>query len=107
MAVTLTPEALAARIQGAATEPAAAESLLALAKARVELYAADAPEAVQNEAAIRYAGYMAQSDFGAIRKESIGPSDIEYVTNHAAGFRNSGAAGLLAPWRVRRAGVIG
>ena len=85
----------------------AACALGELAAARVELEAPDAPQAVRDEAVIRYAGYMAGSDYGSIRDETIGPQSITYAMNHAAAFRNSGAAGLLAPWKIRRAGAIG
>ena len=108
MAVTLTAGKLAERIQGATTESTdAAAQLLAVASAMIEQYAPNAPEAMQNEAAVRFAGYLAQSDFGSIAKEDIGPRVVEYPTNHAAMFRNSGAAALLSRWRMRRAGSIG
>ena len=77
------------------------------ASALVENYASNAPQAIKNEAVIRCAGYLRQSDYGGILKESIGPLDREYVVNHSALFRNSGAAALLSPWKIRRAGVIG
>ena len=79
----------------------------AVAAAMVEQYAPGAPGPLKDEAVIRFAGYLAQSDFGTIGKEVIGPRDVEYVTNHASAFRNSGAAMLLTRWRVRRAGAIG
>ena len=108
MAVTLTAAQLAERVKGAASDsPERAAELLAVAAAMVEQYATGAPAALQNEAAIRFAGYLAQSDFGSIPKESIGPRSIDYVTNHASAWRNSGAAMLLSRWRVRRAGAIG
>ena len=78
-----------------------------LASALVERYASGAPQAVKNEAVIRTAGYIAQADFGTMLKEATGPVSQEHVTNHAGMFRNCGAAGLLSPWRVRHAGVIG
>ncbi len=106
MAVTIDADALAGRIGGPGQiGPALAAQLLAAATERVERYASAAPEAIQNEAVIRYAGYLAASDFGGIVKEGIGPRDVVYTTNHANAFRSSGAAGLLAPWRVRRAGA--
>ena len=73
----------------------------------VEQYAPGAPDALQNEAAVCFAGYLAQSDFGSIMKETVGPSSFDFVTNHAGAFRNCGAAMLLSRWRVRRAGAIG
>ena len=70
-------------------------------------YAPDAPTAVSNEAAIRYAGYLLASDYGGIRSESLGPQSADYITNHAAMFRNSGAMALLTRFKVRRGGIIG
>lgn len=81
--------------------------LLAVVSERVEFDAPGAPQAVKNESIIRFAGYLAQSDYGGVRKEGIGPKDIEWVINHANAWRNSGAAALLAPWKIRRAGAIG
>ncbi len=95
-------------VQGAALDSVdRAEALGAVASAMVEGYAPDAPAAIKDEAVLRFAGYLAQSDFGTIVKESIGPSDVEYTVNHANAFRNCGAAALLTRWRVRRAGAIG
>ena len=103
--------AAVARLQGAVAGRAAesdedASALGELAAARVEREAPGAPQSIRDEAVIRYAGYMAGSDYGSIRKETIGPRDTEYVVNHANAWRNSGTAGLLSPWKVRRAGVI-
>lgn len=102
--LTLTAAELAAAIE---VEADVAVRLLGVAAAMVLQYAPGAPEALKNEAAIRFAGYLSQSDYGTVAKESIGPRDVEYVTNHAPAFRNSGAAMLLSRWRVRRAGAIG
>lgn len=110
-----TPAALAnatarlkAAVQGAAADSdERAAGLGAVASAMVEQYAPDAPVAIKDEAVIRFAGYLAQSDFGGIGKESIGSRDVEYTVNHANAFRNCGAAALLTRWRVRRAGAIG
>ena len=86
---------------------ATARRLGALAAALAERYAAAAPQAVKDEAVIRAAGYLAQSDFGGIVSESIGPREVSYTVNHSALFRNSGAAALLSPWKRRQAGIIG
>ena len=107
MAVTLDAAALAARIEGAAEDMSVAAQLLAVATAMVEDYAPNAPEALQNEAVVRFAGYLAQSDFGTIRREEIGGArSVEYTQNHAAAFRNSGAEMLLTRHRMRRAGAV-
>ena len=78
----------------------------AAASAMVEKYAPGAPESLREEAVIRFAGYLAESSFGAIMKEDLGPLSVQHP-NHAAMFRNSGAAALLSRWRIRRAGAIG
>ena len=77
------------------------------ASALVEQYAADAPQAIKDEAVVRCGGYLAASDFGAIMREtSVADKQAEYVTNHSAMFRNCGAATLLSPWKIRRARCI-
>ena len=121
MAVTITAANLAFRIglesgshvpgaQMSAQEIAAqalSAQLLAVAAGQVEEYAPNAPDQTANEATVRFAGYLAQSDFGGVRKEDAGPLSTEWTTNHASAFRNSGAEMLLTRWKVRRAGAIG
>ena len=108
MAVTLDAAGLAAAI---GADEIVAARLLQVATSVISRYAPEAPDAIQDEAAIRFAGYLAQSarssGFGAVRKVGIGRLDVEAVSSHAAAFRNCGAAALLSDWRVRRAGVIG
>ena len=84
-----------------------AERLLQVAAQGVLDYAPRAPEALLNEAVVRFAGYLAQSDYGAVRTETLGPKSVEYTMNHAAAFRNSGAAALLTRHKVRRGGSVG
>ena len=99
---------LRAAVQGAACDSdGRAAQLGAVASAMVEREAPGAPQAIRDEAVIRFAGYLAQSDFGAIRQETIGPMSTEYMTSHGMAFRHSGAKALLSPWKVRRAGAIG
>ena len=69
-------------------------------------YAPHAPTAVLNEAVIRLGGYLAQSDYGTIRSESIGPRDVSYTLNHSSLLRTSGAQALLTRWKRRRAGLV-
>ena len=84
------------------------DHLMALASALVEREASNAPQAVKNEAVLRFCGYLAESRFGAVRSTDLaGVLPREYVVNHSAMFRNCGAAGLLSRWKIRRAGVIG
>ncbi len=60
----------------------------------VELYAPDAPDAIQNEAFVRVAGWLYDQDPTAA---SPGGSSA---------LRASGAASLLRPYKVRRAGLV-
>lgn len=97
MAVSLTRTqlAVALRITTAETDTipdgqaAVLDRLLASAQALVEGYAPDAPEPQQNEAAIRVAAHLYDSDPSATRRVA---SPMLY----------SAAAALLAPWRTRR-----
>ena len=84
-----------------------AAELLDIARLRVEAYAAGAPVAAKTESVRRYVGYLSEADFGTVASESVGPASLTYTVNHANAWRNSGAAGCLAPWRIRRAGAIG
>lgn len=107
MAVTITVDELIAAI-GNPPNAARGASLLAVATERVMRYAPDAPGPMQDEAVIRFAGYLHGSDYGGIVSEtSVGSATVTYAQNHADAFRRSGAAGLLSPWRIRRAGPIG
>ena len=103
MAVTITASELADEIGVTGSR---AVRLLPVATRKVQDYAPSAPAELQNEAVIRFAGYLGQSDYGTIQSETIGPKDVTYPTNHAAMFRNSGAASLLTTYKVRRAGKV-
>ena len=102
--VTLTIDELAEAMGMSETN---ARRLLGVAARAVNDYAPRAPSALANEATIRYAGYLVNSLPGGIRRQAIGPKVLEYVTNHAAAFRNSGAAALLTRHKRRRARSIG
>ena len=102
--VTVTAAELAAEA-GIDTDRAA--RILRVASQTVTDYAPLAPTVMLNEAVYRYGGYLGQSDYGETRTETLGPLSIEHVVNHAAAFRNSGAAALLTRYKVRRAGAIG
>ena len=78
-----------------------------VAVALVERYAPDAPDAVQDEAVIRGAGWLAESPAGAIRSEMTGDARTVFdVARASRALRHSGAMGLLTAWKVRRAGSI-
>ena len=102
--MTLTEAEIAAAL---AVNDALAARLRPVVVALVERYAPDAPDAVQNEAAIRCAGWLAESPAGAIRSETTGDVRTTFDGARSLGaLRHSGAMGLLSPWKVRRAGAI-
>ncbi len=82
-------------------------SLGAAASALVERHAPGAPQAVKTEATIRVAGWMRTSAHGDLVPISIGEIHFQWrPTIGRNALRQSGAAGLLAPWHRPRATVI-
>ena len=94
MAVTLTVEALAAalRLGDSAEETAEVTRLLAYVSEAIPQHAPDAPNVAHNEAARRLAGYL-------FDQPEASRSDA-----YANALRNSGAARMLLPYRIHRAG---
>ena len=85
-----------------------AERLLPVAYALVERFAPGAPQAIKNEGAIRLAGWLNQSPSGDLAPTGVGPISLEWRPSVARNaLRNSGAIGLLAPWRRPRGLVVG
>ena len=79
------------------------ESIHMACKARVRRYAPGAPDAIQNEAMIVYAGWLYQA---TAQRRSVFPTDGEGPpVNVSRAFLLSGAQGLLSSWRVPRAGA--
>ena len=103
MAVDLTAESLGFALGVDAT---VATRLLAVAKPTVERYAPAAPAAIQNEAVIRFAGWLNESPASGARSESIGDISTTFSPAMTGGLRASGAMALLSPWKIRRAGAI-
>ena len=96
MAVTLTVAQLAAalRLSDSAEELAEATRLLEYGTTAVNRHAPDAPATVANEAAIRLCGYLFDAPT-ASRRDS-----------YANSLANSGAASILLPYRIHRAGKV-
>ena len=104
MAVTLTDMQLGRVLS---VNDAMAVRLLPVAVALVERFAPDAPDAIQNEAVIRCAGWLIEAPAGPFRSESTGDVRSGFDTSRAlSALRHSGAMGLLSPWKARRAGAI-
>lgn len=109
-AITITLDDFAAVIgfDDLTADRARYQRLYEMAQERINNYAPLAPTAVKNEAMVRFGGYFAQSDFGGVQSEAIGPRSVTYTppSTNAAAFRHSGAAALLSPYRRRRAGAV-
>ena len=97
MAVTLTATHLgeALRVGSSTQETAEMTRLLAYSTEAVTKHAPDAPDVVHNEAVIRLAGYLYDMP------------DASRYAGHGDPLRNSGAARLLLPYRIHRAGNVG
>ena len=71
--------------------------------------AADVPQAVLDEALIRAVGWLAGSASSAVSSKRMG--DLTLSTDgrrvRAGALRGSGAAALLAPWKMNDGGICG
>ena len=103
MAVTITETELA---EALAVNQALADRLLPVAVALVERYAPDAPEAIQNEAAVRCAGWLADTPAPSLQSEQYGDVSVTWAPGQLSALRHSGGMALLSPWKQRRAGAI-
>ena len=83
---------------------------VAAAIALANRYAPDAPARPADEAVLRTAGYLKQINGRPMRRVDIGGVSFDYAVSgrdrdsYGAAFRNSGAASLLSPFKMRRAG---
>lgn len=73
--------------------------------AMIEKYAAAAPQALKNEAAIRVGGWLLEAPAASIRGQTIGPMTNEYAAGQYGAMLHSGAKSMLYPWRTKTAGV--
>ena len=103
MAVTITEAQLA---EALGVNQALADRLRPVAVALVERYAPAAPEAIQNEAAVRCAGWLADTPAASLQAEQFGDVSVTWAPGQLSALRHSGAMALLSPWKVRRAGSI-
>ena len=99
MAVTATQLAAALRIGDGTTAPVEPQlsiltRLLGVADAYVTLLAASAPDAIKDEATVRFAAYLYD-------QPTAGRNDA-----YANAWRSSGAGSLVAHWVVTRALTI-
>ena len=71
---------------------------LAVAEARIERYAEDAPDGVKDEAAVRFVGYLLDAPPVAATGSTARGSDA---------FSNSGAKALLSDWHIPTSARMG
>ena len=95
MALTVTQLAGALRLGDGVTAPSEPvlsilTRLLGVAEAYTGLIAGDAPDAVKDEAIVRFAGYLYDAPTASGGE------------HYAAAWTNSGAAGLVSKWVVQR-----
>ena len=96
MAVTLTVQDLRAAVRygSSADELVELTRVLAYASLAVEKYAPDAPSVAQDEAAIRLSAYI------------LDMPNASRAAGYANALQNSGAASMLLPYRIHRAGSV-
>ena len=83
-----------------------AARLLPVVSLLVERFAPDAPDLIQDEAAIRCAGWLAEMNPNInIKAGNLTIRKTRYKGDLGA-LRSSGAMSLLSPWKVRRGGLI-
>lgn len=103
MAVTITATDLQAEIRGSAER---ATRLLAVASEIVTRYAPNAPDAIANEAAIRVAGWLADTPSAGMVVSRLGEREYSHLRQTlTSALRSSGAMSLLRPYKPVGAGV--
>ena len=105
MAVTLTTDALAARMAifgdvNTEDRTDVLAALLAVAAATVDKYAPDAPEVVANESALRFAVWLSELPSAAPVEQVDAIRQAVNGNSFRLGFYRSGAMDLLSPWRA-------
>ena len=95
MALTDSSLMNALRVGDSTEETAEVSRLRTYAEAAVTKHAPDAPDAIAEEAQIRLAAYLFDQ-----------PNAGRGVA-FANALRNSGAASILLPYRIHRAGIVG
>ena len=103
MAVTITASELAAAL---GVNQALADRLHPVGVALVERFAPAAPVPIQNEAAIRCAGWLAERPNSNLQSERFGDVEVSFAVGQLSALRHSGGMSLLSPWKTRRAGRI-
>lgn len=101
--VALATATAALRAATCIRDDATAQRLGAAAAARVEHYAPMAPQALRDEAVVRFAGYM-RTQPSLIRTLTAGKVTLDYqLSGFVRPFVNCGAKAMLAPFVRRRA----
>ena len=86
---------------------AEAERLAPVVSIMVCRYAPSAPLALRQEAAIRIAGWLADSPMSSLRSTAIGPVKYDFAASQRGALMHSGAKQILHPYRTKTAGLAG
>ena len=84
-----------------------AARLAPVVEAMVARYAPSAPLVLRAEAAIRIAGWLADSPSSNLRGSTIGPVSYDFAASQRGALMHSGAKALLYPYRRKTAGIAG
>lgn len=84
-----------------------AARLAPVVDAMVMRYAPSAPLVLRQEAAVRVAGWLADSPASNLRGSTIGPISYDFAPSQRGALAHSGAKALLYPYRVKSAGLAG
>ena len=105
MAVTLSLAQLREDVETGLPD-AALQRHLDAASRLIQDYAPDAPDALQNEAAIRLVSWLVDQPRASVRSEHVGEYKAEYAPSMNNALLHSGASPLLARYSERRLGVL-
>ena len=82
-----------------------AARLAPVVSAMVDKYAPDAPLVLRREAAIRVAGWLADSPVSSLRSTTVGPVSFDFAPSQRGAMLHSGAKSILYSYRMKTAGV--
>ena len=102
--LVVSAETLIAAVGLDATEAA---RLAPVVDAMVMRYAPAAPLVLRAEAAIRIAGWLADSPSSNLRGSTIGPISYDFAASQRGALAHSGAKSLLFAYRRKTAGLAG
>ena len=94
-------------MQAVGLDATEAARLAPVVDAMVNRYAPSAPLVLRQEAAIRVAGWLADSPASNLRSSAIGPISYDFAPSQRGALMHSGAKAILYPYRTKTAGLAG